>query len=199
MTEPDSGLFRRFAWVAGAWLAIDQITKVVARAKLEGVPPYQSVALWPDVVHLYWLDNPSGPFGLLSSSPLEFQRVAFTVLALGFAAYVVWIVRRTSATEEIVPLALLTSGVLGNALDRIVHGAVGDFIVLAFSDGALGRTSLNVADIAIVAGLVALVWVRFSDGAPVRAIRSLRLVAEPSGLRSAGQPLRAQRHTPTDG
>jgi signal peptidase II len=51
---------------------------------------------------------------------------------------------------------MLIGGALGNALDRALHGAVADFVHLHW--GTWSWYIFNVADIAIVAGVVVLLY-----------------------------------------
>ena len=53
-------------------------------------------------------------------------------------------------------IGLIIGGAIGNAIDRIVHGAVADF----FSFHAFGYQwyIFNIADVAIVAGVVGLLY-----------------------------------------
>jgi signal peptidase II len=51
---------------------------------------------------------------------------------------------------------LLIGGALGNALDRVLHGAVADFVHLHW--GTFSWYIFNVADIAIVAGVAVLLY-----------------------------------------
>jgi signal peptidase II len=51
------------------------------------------------------------------------------------------------------PTGLLVGGALGNLIDRLVHGAVTDFVKLPL------WPAFNVADMAITFGVLALLWV----------------------------------------
>ncbi|CAN5448825.1 signal peptidase II [soil metagenome] len=53
-------------------------------------------------------------------------------------------------------LGLILGGALGNALDRAIHGAVADFFY--FHAGSFDWYVFNVADVAIVAGVAALLY-----------------------------------------
>jgi signal peptidase II len=59
---------------------------------------------------------------------------------------------------QVVALALLGSGGLGNLWDRVASGAVTDFANLGI--GWLRTGVFNVADVAIMAGIVLLAWPR---------------------------------------
>ncbi len=55
---------------------------------------------------------------------------------------------------------LLVGGALGNALDRVLHGAVADFLNMSCC-GIRNPYAFNLADVGIFAGAIALViWAK---------------------------------------
>lgn len=84
------------------------------------------------------------------------------LLVVGSLAAVVWLARwmwREPSRLGVVALALIIGGALGNAVDRIAYGAVADFVHLHYGD--LSWYIFNVADAAIVAGVVGLLYDSF--------------------------------------
>ncbi|HEV7260065.1 MAG TPA: signal peptidase II [Bosea sp. (in: a-proteobacteria)] len=78
----------------------------------------------------------------------------------------VWLGRwmwREPRTLTVVSLALLVGGALGNGLDRAVYGAVVDFVHLHYGD--FSWYIFNIADVAIVVGVVGLLYESFRPGA----------------------------------
>lgn len=59
-------------------------------------------------------------------------------------------------------LGLVIGGALGNGLDRAVYGAVADFFLLHW--GSFSWYVFNVADVAIVAGVMLLMYESLRDG-----------------------------------
>jgi signal peptidase II len=88
-------------------------------------------------------------FGLMSGGGLILLGV-ITAIIIGFA---VWMAR-ASAKVEIVALAMIVGGALGNVADRLRFGAVADF--LDFHWGGIHFPAFNVADAAISIGVVLL-------------------------------------------
>jgi signal peptidase II len=88
-------------------------------------------------------DSQSGQTGLL----------ALTFVAIALLAW--WLIRSRSGLPA-VALGLIIGGALGNAIDRIAHGAVVDYLDLH----AFGRHFFvfNVADAAINIGVVLLIF-----------------------------------------
>jgi signal peptidase II len=138
--------------VALAVVLVDQIVKAGVLAHFDGSGP-DSTPLAPFLdlslrlnrgisFSLFARDSASGQAGLL----------AVTLAATGLLAW--WLVRARSALPA-VGLGLIIGGALGNAIDRLAHGAVVDYLDLH----AFGRHFFvfNVADAAINIGVVLLI------------------------------------------
>jgi len=100
----------------------------------------------------------------------EIGRWILTLISVAAAvALSVWI-RRTASWWLAASLALIIGGALGNAIDRVAYGAVFDFI--HFHVGSFSWYVFNVADAAIVAGVIGLLYDSFvldrRRAAPVR-------------------------------
>jgi signal peptidase II len=79
---------------------------------------------------------------------------------IGFAfvaslALTVWLARITSPLTA-VAIGLIMGGAIGNAIDRAVYGAVADFF--AFHAFGFEWYVFNIADVAIVAGVIGLLY-----------------------------------------
>ena len=82
----------------------------------------------------------------------------WALVAVQIAAAVglsLWMAGR-SGRILVLSLALIVGGAAGNAVDRIAYGAVFDFV--HFHVGAWSWYVFNVADIAIVAGVIGLLY-----------------------------------------
>ena len=137
-----------FLVVALAAYAVDQVSKVVAVAELEG---RADVSVVGDLLQLNLVRNPGAAFSLGSGlTPL------LSAVALVAAVTVVWFARRVGSAAWAVALGLLLAGVTGNLTDRIARppgvfrGHVVDFLELP------NWPVFNVADMCInvAAGLI---------------------------------------------
>lgn len=79
--------------------------------------------------------------------------IAFAVVAS--VALVIWLARVTSALTA-TAIGLILGGAIGNAIDRIAYGAVADFF--AFHAFGFEWYVFNIADVAIVAGVIGLLY-----------------------------------------
>jgi signal peptidase II len=139
------------AAVALASVACDQGTKHIAVSALRDRPP---VEFFDRTVRFFYAENP-GAWGSLGAQwPAPLKQAIFIALPLLFlAAAVVYLARRQETTRaEVVAIALLVGGGLGNLCDRLAHGYVVDFMYVG--RGWLATNVFNVADLAIVAGAV---------------------------------------------
>ena len=141
------------AWLAcaAALAGIDQLTKEWALAALDG-----SVAILPSL-NFVLVHNPGAAFGLFAQAG-GWQRWFFIGVGVAVGVFVtVWLWRaaRSGARWLAAGLSLVLGGALGNLGDRIVRGAVVDFVDLYY--GRYHWPTFNVADAAITLGAVMLV------------------------------------------
>ncbi|MFO7859405.1 MAG: signal peptidase II [Ectothiorhodospiraceae bacterium] len=152
------------AWgvIAAVTLVLDQLSKWAAQAWLTYHEP---VALLP-VFNLTLSYNTGAAFSFLGSAG-GWQRWLFTGFALAVSVVLVVWLRRIAATErwQIVGLALILGGAVGNAIDRLAYGHVVDFIHVHWGDWHY--PIFNIADSAITVGVVlVLVHAFFLEGRP---------------------------------
>ena len=140
----------------------DHATKIAAEASLSHG---RAVNVVSGVLELRYAPNPDIAFSLLRT--LGIPRSPSLLLATSLIALasvvVVWVLSRARATRsQHVGFALVLAGALGNVVDRAVRGYVVDFIHIT------RWPVFNVADMAVVAGMMLLVLasLRKSQAAP---------------------------------
>ena len=143
--------------VALLTLALDQVSKVAVvfgldlanRGEIDVAPPYL-------VFRMAW--NQGMNFGLFGDES-QIVRWALITLALGISAWVwLWVRREGGGPWVQAAAGLLIGGAVGNVIDRILYGAVADFINMSCC-GIDNPFAFNVADVAIFAGAFGLVIV----------------------------------------
>ena len=143
---------RRWLALAALLVALDQLSKfAIARVLAAGhgieVTPFLNLVL----VH-----NRGAAFSFLASAA-GWQRELFIAIALIAAAWIVFLLRRHP--QQILfcfALSLILGGALGNVIDRMLSGAVIDF--MDFHVAGYHWPAFNVADSAITCGAGLLVW-----------------------------------------
>ncbi|RDC74895.1 signal peptidase II [Rhodovulum sp. 12E13] len=145
----------RALWIAAAMaFAIDQATKygviwgldLITLRQIDVAPPY--------LVFRKGL-NTGVNFGLLSGDS-DALRYGLIAVALVLCGLVLWWARGFSRRVEFVSAGLLVGGALGNALDRVFHPGVLDFLNMSCC-GIDNPYIFNVADVFIFAGAIGLV------------------------------------------
>jgi signal peptidase II len=105
-------------------------------------------------------------YGWFQNEDATGQAILVAVKAVAVIALAIWMARSRTAMATIA-LGLIIGGAIGNAIDRFTYGAVVDFAL--FHVQIAGKTFnwyvFNLADVAIVAGVMALLYDSFL-GAP---------------------------------
>ena len=157
---------RQAGVVAFSVFVLDQASKYAVVHGLD-LARVQAVDVWPPYVNFRMGWNYGINFGLLSDDSAV-TRWALILLALIISGWV-WVWSRREAHKPRVQVAagLLVGGALGNVVDRIVYGAVADFLNMSCC-GIANPYTFNVADIAIFAGAIGLVLFSGGEATPKR-------------------------------
>jgi signal peptidase II len=151
---------RRGVIAAVAVLALDQASKlwllfvfdIARRGAVKVTPFFDLVLAWNVGISFGWFQNDSQ---LAQISLMIIKAVAVIVLAI-------WMARSRTPLATIA-LGLIIGGAIGNGIDRFAYGAVVDFALFHLQIG--GNTYnwyvFNLADVAIVAGVAALLYDSF--------------------------------------
>ncbi len=144
--------------------ALDQLSKyIVVHAMALDVK--KTILVFPPWLSFQMAWNEGVNFGLLASSR-DLVRWGLIALALGICAWVwIWIRRGTHGAIVRLSAGMLIGGALGNVVDRILYGAVADFLNMSLP-GWHNPYAFNVADITIFAGALGLLVFVGKDKTP---------------------------------
>lgn len=171
MVAADLGLKSyAFQHVAGSPVVLD-----ASDTHSFGVPHHEPSVLIPGVLNLQLTANEGAIFGMGKGSRWVF--IAVSLVAVGFVSRVFW---RSAANARVlhVALALILAGALGNLYDRVRFAAVRDMLHLfpgvdlpwglAWPGGGSGLYPwvFNVADMALLLGVLTVVWVTWRSAPP---------------------------------
>ena len=146
--------------VALAALALDQASKlwllfvfdIAQRGAVKVTPFFDLVLAW----------NVGISFGWFQSESPAAQIALMAVKAVAVVVLAIWMARSRTFLATLA-LGLIIGGAIGNAIDRFAYGAVVDFALFHLQIG--GKTFnwyvFNLADVAIVAGVAALLYDSF--------------------------------------
>lgn len=148
-----------FAAVVLLWLAADIATKAVCNGYGLG-----EVIAGPflGLIQFRLAHNTGAAWGMFDDSTFALGVMSLLVCA-ALAAYLIATARRANLAE-VIGIALVVAGGLGNALDRFTLGYVVDFIDTTFIE----FPTFNVADIGVTCGFVlffaGMLWGMRRDG-----------------------------------
>jgi signal peptidase II len=124
---------------------LDFISYWEGTKRIEVLPFFDLVLVW----------NRGISYGLLQAGS-DFERWLLVMISIGLTVVLIW--WRTQVTEPRLALAIamIVGGALGNLVDRVIYGAVADFVLLH----AFGYNwyVFNIADTAIVLGVALMAW-----------------------------------------
>jgi len=161
--------------LAAGIVVVDQVTKILAHAYLQGSSP---VAVIPGWFNLSYSRNPGGLFGYFGSLPDPWRGVLLTLLPVVAVILIFLFLTRADADALTrFGLASILGGAVGNLIDRVFRGEVVDFLDAYVSSPALAdwlvRTfgtahwpTFNVADSCIVTGACLLILDMLRSGQP---------------------------------
>jgi signal peptidase II len=152
-------------------VVLDQVTKRMAIAWLMGEPP---IVYLGDFFRLQYAENTGaflGIFGQMSALVRKLLLIGFNTVILVAVSY--YLLRPTDVSKMMTTaFALILSGGIGNLIDRVAYnGIVVDFMTMGLPfiqiRGWEPRTGIfNVADLAIVGGLLLVIAAEFLKPTP---------------------------------
>jgi signal peptidase II len=141
--------------IAALVILADRVSKLLIQRTMSAYDSVPILAGWLRIVHT---ENTGAAFGVLADgNPFLRSAVLIGVSAavLVFVAAALWSTSSTfTAPFTRIGLSLILGGAIGNLYDRLLHGAVTDFIEVYH--GAWSFPAFNVADSAITVGAVCL-------------------------------------------
>ncbi|MDJ1009330.1 MAG: signal peptidase II [Paracoccaceae bacterium] len=155
------GPARPLLLTAGMVFAVDQLLKVaivfwldlINRGSIDVLPPYLNL-------RMAW--NRGVNFGLFAGDS-DVMRWFLVGLAVAISAWVVWwMLTERPGRRAMISGGLLVGGALGNGVDRVLYGAVADFLNMSCC-GINNPYAFNVADISIFLGAIGLVLFASGD------------------------------------
>jgi len=119
------------------------------RGPVRVTPFFDLVLIWNTGISYGWFQQ-DGPIG---------QWALLVVKAVAVALLWIWMARSTTRLSAL-GLGLIIGGAIGNGIDRFAYGAVADFALFHITTATWSFRwyVFNLADVAIVAGVAALLY-----------------------------------------
>lgn len=171
MSETDTANANGWLWgrwsglgltVAAVTAVIDQLNKWWMLYVFE-LPEKGRVYVTP-FLDLVFVKNTGISYSMLDQDSFAGQLALAGFAVVASIAMWVWLSRASSGRLMTWSLALIIGGAIGNAIDRVLIGGVADF----YSMHAFGYYwyVFNIADVAIVAGVLGLLYESFTSDSP---------------------------------
>jgi signal peptidase II len=144
----------RWVWLSLAIVFLDRATKAWIDSQTTESWRHEIIR---NFVYLVHSRNPGIAFSLFANSSSPILRIGLIVGAIAVIGVIAWLLVSSThlSTLNAAGLALLLGGATGNVTDRILHGAVTDFLEVFI--GSYRWPAFNVADSAITIGAILLI------------------------------------------
>ena len=143
---------RKWLALAAIIVVVDQITKYVI---MQNFVLHETLYV-TSFFNLVRVHNTGAAFSLLANAG-GWQRLFFIGIAVAASVWVVWLLRRYPQQKLFcLALGMILGGAIGNLIDRVLFGAVVDFVQVHYAGYFF--PAFNVADSAITCGAGLLIW-----------------------------------------
>lgn len=146
--------------IVGLLLSVDQLTKLYVHTQFQ---LHESVPVINNFFSITYVRNFGAAFGFLSQTPEIFRDLFFLMIPPTACLIILYILKgvKNNDTMQILALSSVFAGALGNYLDRLRFRYVIDFV--DFHYGEFSWPAFNIADMAIVGGVMFLVFIMLKE------------------------------------
>jgi signal peptidase II len=163
----------RWLWLTLAVVLLDRASKAWVESQPNDYFPHTVIR---NIFEIVFLRNPGIAFSLFAGSPSTIVRIlliAGTLVIIGLIAWLL-VANCSESAAYAAGLALILAGATGNLTDRILHGAVTDFLKVSLPFIPLSLfnpwPTFNFADSAVTVGAILVVFdVLFHKQHPVES------------------------------
>jgi signal peptidase II len=134
-------------------ILLDQITKTLVVQNLELYESWVPIPALKKVFDITYTQNTGAAFGILPSASVVFLTIA--LIASGVIIYYYREIQGSAWFVRII-MGLMMGGAIGNAIDRLTRGYVVDFFHVYYEPMGFDYPIFNIADSAIVIGVILL-------------------------------------------
>lgn len=153
---------RMVLWVGLITFLADQLSKYLV-VHWMNLRDLLSIDVFPPYLNLRMAWNYGVNFGLFAEDNNLTRWVLVAVALVISGAVLWWIHHEETGKLGQISAGLLVGGALGNVIDRVIYGAVADFLNMSCC-GFTNPYAFNIADIAVFVGALGLVL--FTSGEP---------------------------------
>lgn len=156
---------KKYLWlmtISGILIALDQLTKLYVHSNFQ---LGESVVAIPNLFNITYVRNPGAAFGFLAESHPAFREIFFLMMPPIALVVILIILRGVKETDikQTVALSMVFGGAIGNYIDRLRFRYVIDFLDFHIYN-KYSWPAFNIADSAIVVGVIILMILMFYEG-----------------------------------
>ncbi len=126
---------------------LDQLTKWLVRSTISGT---EALFIIPGILHITPTENTGSVFGLFKGQQIPL--ILLTIVVIAVLLYLIFSRKLPQDKLAKICAVLLLAGALGNLVDRVMRGAVFDFVDLQI------WPIFNLADAMITGGVLGLLY-----------------------------------------
>lgn len=152
--------------VALVIVLIDQATKMAIHSTFT---LHESRSVIDGFFNLTYVRNPGAAFGFLQGAAPMFRKIFFLSITPIAMCFILYFLRSTKENDwaQILALCSVFGGAIGNYIDRLRFGYVIDFLDVFI--GEWHYPAFNVADSAIVIGIIILLFFSYKEEVKAKA------------------------------
>jgi signal peptidase II len=146
-------------------IALDQISKVIVRANIQGrtdFSPSERIPIIGDYFTLMNVENTGAFLGMGSDLNPTLRIILLLILPILVLGFVLRHILKDKSLDNwsLFAFASIIGGGIANVYDRIVYGSVTDFLFIDL--GGIFKTGIfNLADMSVTTGMIILVIMSF--------------------------------------
>jgi len=139
-----------FLFISFIVFALDQVSKFFLKKSL---PFGGEKEIFPFFAIVHW-QNRGGLWGFMGNASEIVSFVLFLILPFIGVAFLIFLFLHSHSKIEIFLISVMLGGAFGNILDRILSGAVTDFLYFHLPDRSLSWPAFNIADACLSTSLI---------------------------------------------
>lgn len=146
---------------SGFIIALDQLTKIYIHTQYQ---LHESKTIIENFFNITYVRNFGAAFGFLAGAPTMFREAFFLTMPPIACLIIIYILRGVENNDHKQTLALssIFGGAIGNYIDRLQFRYVIDFLDFHYQ-GKLSWPAFNIADSAIVCGVIYLMYLMLTE------------------------------------
>lgn len=146
---------RTIFWTGFTVFGLDQLSKFYVVQMLD-LATVRNIDVYPPFLNFRMAWNYGINFGLFSGDNPATRWILIGLAIVISIVVLYWVTREPGGRWQNIAAGLLIGGALGNVIDRVIYGAVADFLNMSCC-GFSNPFSFNVADIAVFLGALGLI------------------------------------------